>query len=233
MFTDYSMYFTIKLHHGGNLDESGKLYVDGKISYFDMCSSRSIYVVDRGFYLSDIQSMCRELGLEDGGYDLWFCIPEQPLENGLTPIENDDDIFTLLDMLVYSKLLVLYTTPRVLKNWNCEWDDFSFSQFVEDQKEERVGDMIDEAEKHKQIVENENENEVLDNENESSDDDEEESFEGDNSNIDSSESEAKMPPPKKKRRIPPPNPPYRTRKRGRYSMLRVSEFWHCCVYSLC
>ena len=111
MFTDYSMYFTIKLHHGGNLDESGKLYVDGKISYFDMCSSRSIYVVDRGFYLSDIQSMCRELGLEDGGYDLWFCIPEQPLENGLTPIENDDDIFTFLDMLVYSKLLVLYTTP--------------------------------------------------------------------------------------------------------------------------
>ncbi|KAL1818408.1 hypothetical protein ACET3Z_013277 [Daucus carota] len=133
------------------------------------------------------------VGMEDGGYDLWFCIPEQPLENGLTPIENDDDIFTFLNMLVYSKLL----------------------------KEERVGDMIDEAEKHKQIVENENENENggTNNENEGLDDDEE-SFEGDNSNIDSSESEAKMPPPKKKRRIPPPNPPYRTRKRGRNSMLR-------------
>ena len=30
-------------------------------------------------------------------------------------------------------------------------------------------------------------------------------------------------PKKKGRRIPPPNPPYRTRKKGRYSMLRVSN----------
>ena len=33
-------------------------------------------------------------------------------------------------------------------------------------------------------------------------------------------------PVKKKRRIPPPNPPFRLRKKGRYSMLRVSVFKH-------
>ncbi|WOH05065.1 hypothetical protein DCAR_0624477 [Daucus carota subsp. sativus] len=45
---------------------------------------------------------------------------------------------------------------------------------------------------------------------------------GDSSNLDSTDSEVDTLPKKQKkpRRIPPPNPPYRTRKRGRYSMLR-------------
>lgn len=41
--------------------------------------------------------------------------------------------------------------------------------------------------------------------------------------MDSSESEVVVisPKKKKKKRIPPPNPPYRLRRKGRYSMLRV------------
>ncbi|KAL1825725.1 hypothetical protein ACET3Z_012503 [Daucus carota] len=60
-------------------------------------------------------------------------------------------------------------------------------------------------------------NEVVE---EGADEDEEEkqSFHGDSSNMDSSESDC--PKLKKKRRVPSPNPPYRARKRGRYSMLR-------------
>ncbi|KAK1399066.1 hypothetical protein POM88_008929 [Heracleum sosnowskyi] len=56
---------------------------------------------------------------------------------------------------------------------------------------------------------------------EATEDDEEEekaSFHGDSSNMDSSESDC--PTPKKVRRVPPPNPPYRARRRGRFSMLR-------------
>ena len=58
-----------------------------------------------------------------------------------------------------------------------------------------------------------------------SDDDDKVSFEGDSSNLDSTDSEVDTLPKKQKkpRRIPHPNPPYRTRKRGRYSMLRVSQ----------
>ncbi|KAK1384831.1 hypothetical protein POM88_022566 [Heracleum sosnowskyi] len=45
------------------------------------------------------------------------------------------------------------------------------------------------------------------------------SFESDSSNVDSSDSEVDIL-PKKKKRFLPPNLPYRTRKKGRYSMLR-------------
>ncbi|KAK1376466.1 hypothetical protein POM88_032659 [Heracleum sosnowskyi] len=51
------------------------------------------------------------------------------------------------------------------------------------------------------------------------------SFEGDSSNVNSSDSEVEIL-PKKKKRIPPPNPPYMTRKKGRYSMLRVEMQVH-------
>ncbi|KAK1397643.1 hypothetical protein POM88_007506 [Heracleum sosnowskyi] len=62
-----------------------------------------------------------------------------------------------------------------------------------------------------------NVNEVV--EEDTEDEEEKQSFHGDSSNMDSSESDC--PKPKKKvRRIPPPNPPYRARKRGRYSMPR-------------
>ncbi|KAL8099717.1 hypothetical protein AgCh_032105 [Apium graveolens] len=51
------------------------------------------------------------------------------------------------------------------------------------------------------------------------DEEDNDSFQGDNSNLDSTDSEVEKS-PKKKNGIPPPNPPYRTRKRGRFSMLR-------------
>lgn len=50
-----------------------------------------------------------------------------------------------------------------------------------------------------------------------------EEFEGDLSKLDSSEDEI-VPPPRNRKRIPLPNPPYRTRRRERYSMLRVSNW---------
>lgn len=56
--------------------------------------------------------------------------------------------------------------------------------------------------------------------------DDKQSFQGDLSNIDSSESEVQIT-PKRRRRIPPPNPPYRTRRRGRYSMLKVNN---ACIF---
>ncbi|KAL1802394.1 hypothetical protein ACET3Z_031041 [Daucus carota] len=55
---------------------------------------------------------------------------------------------------------------------------------------------------------------------EKKDADEPNSFMADTSNLDSTESEAPPVAKKRKRRIPPPNPPYRTRNKGRYSMLR-------------
>ena len=133
--TKYSMHFTIKLHHDEDLDESLTTYIGGKESYFNN------YSIKR-FYLMDLKSMCSELGMKNGTYDLRYCIPQNSLEDGMMPIENDDNVLTFLDLLVYSTILEVYTTHRKFSELNCEWDDFSFTQFIEDEKEERVGEMI-------------------------------------------------------------------------------------------
>ncbi|XP_074354016.1 uncharacterized protein LOC141692951 [Apium graveolens] len=213
-YGEYSIHFTIKLYHGGDLDESVKSYVGGEISYFDMCSIKHYHGGDFG--LKELESMCVEVGLKKGDFDLWYCLPEVELSVGLMSIENEEHVGNLTDMLVYTKLLRVYATARTFRNWNCEWDDFSFTQLLVDEKEKRVSQMIDEAEDHIVPIEKEDEDVPAQGEDEEDND----SFQGDNSNLDSTDSEVEKT-PKKKKRIPPPNPPYRTRKRGRFSMLRV------------
>ncbi|KAK1385309.1 hypothetical protein POM88_023044 [Heracleum sosnowskyi] len=162
--------------------------------------------------------MCGELGLEKRIYDLWYCIPEVPLEDGWEAIENNGNVITFSDMMVYSTILQLYVTPRKFKHWNCEWDDFSFTQFLEDERVERVSGMIDESDNYNVVVENEDQADNVQGE-----DDDNDSFLGDSSNLDSTDSEAEIT-LKKKKRIPPPNPPYMTRNRGRFSMIRGGLF---------
>ncbi|KAK1384294.1 hypothetical protein POM88_022029 [Heracleum sosnowskyi] len=109
----------------------------------------------------------------------------------------------MLDMLVYSNCLSLYTTAKDVEGMY----DFSYTRYEEDERVARVSEMYDECEKKTEDVEEEGKEE------------DEVSFHGDSSNMDSSESEAEIT-PKKRRNIPPPNPPFRLRRRGRYSMLR-------------
>ena len=51
------MYFSIKLYHGGELNETSTEYVGGNIDYFDMCC-----VVD--MTLEELGAMLGELGLK-------------------------------------------------------------------------------------------------------------------------------------------------------------------------
>ncbi|KAK1397577.1 hypothetical protein POM88_007440 [Heracleum sosnowskyi] len=104
------------------------------------------------------------------------------------------------------KLARLYATSNSPTSDDEAWD-FSFTQMAIDQRIERIEDIRVEIEGIAY--------------DEATEDDEEEekaSFHGDSSNMDSSESDC--PTPKKVRRVPPPNPPYRARRRGRFSMLR-------------
>ncbi|KAK1367463.1 hypothetical protein POM88_043024 [Heracleum sosnowskyi] len=104
------------------------------------------------------------------------------------------------------KLARLYATSNSPTSDDEAWD-FSFTQMAIDQRIERIEDIRVEIE-------------GIANDEATKDDEEEEktSFHGDSSNMDSSESDC--PTPKKVRRVPPPNPPYRARRRGRFSMLR-------------
>ena len=202
-----SINFTIKLYHGGEFDEKFEKYTDGEFKYFDMCSPKD-------FKLFDLRSMCEEIGIGEGCYDLWFKIPHQPLSaEMLLPLDSEKDVGVMVDLLIYSNCMEVYTSAK--DQGEDDMFDFSFTQYAEDERERRVGEMYDELEEGEGEAENEGEGEAA---NEELEDDV--SFHGDSSNLDSSESEVE-PPPKKKRRIPPPNQPFRLRKRGRYSMLRV------------
>ena len=126
-------------------------------------------------------------------------------------LETDGDVEHFDAMLVsYSHICTLYVNVTNLSFQ--EFQDFSLFEF--DERERWVGEMREEVEK--------SEPKDADGASEKKDADEPNSFIADTSNLDSTESEAPPVAKKRKRRIPPPNPPYRTRKKGRYSMLRVS-----------
>lgn len=206
-FPDLSLNFSIKLLHGGEFNKDFSAYIDGDCKFFDMCSLTR-------FRMIDLESMCKEIGIGEGSYDLWFAIPERELSvDGILPIDIDDDVHTMLDMLVYTKCLTVFTTAKDNSN---DLNDFSFTQFDIDERVQRVESMIEECETEGKQKEGEYEDEC-----EGDEEKDDVSFEGDSSNMDSSESEVEISPKKKKRRIPPPNPPFRLRRRGRYSMLRV------------
>ncbi|KAK1388110.1 hypothetical protein POM88_016288 [Heracleum sosnowskyi] len=198
-----SKYFTIKVHHGGDFNDDLNGYHGGEISYFDMCAQWH-------FNMYDMESMMMELGLELGKFCLWFCILDIEIVQGLIPLVKSEDVETLSDFVCYSSYLNLYTTDSMI-DFGSDFNDFSFTQFEEDERIERIEQIREEHEYG-------DEGEELPKEDEGVEDDKL-SFEGDSSNVDSSDSEVDIL-PKKKKRIPPPNPPYRTRKRGRYSMLR-------------
>ncbi|KAK1380528.1 hypothetical protein POM88_027272 [Heracleum sosnowskyi] len=198
-----SKYFTIKVHHGGDFDDDLNGYHGGEISYFDMCTQWH-------FNIYDMESMMTELGLELGQFCLWFYIPDTEIVQGLIPLVKSEDVETLSDFVCYSSCLNLYTTDSMI-DFGSDFNDFSFTQFEEDERIERIEQIREEREYG-------DEGEELPKEDEGVEDDKL-SFEGDSSNVDSSDSEVHIL-PKKKKIIPPQNPPYRTRKMGRYSMLR-------------
>ena len=70
------------MYYGGEFDEKFERYIDGDFKYFDMCSPKN-------FKLFDLLSMCEDIGMDEDSYDLWFCIPHQPLTaKKLLPLDS-------------------------------------------------------------------------------------------------------------------------------------------------
>ncbi|KAK1354839.1 hypothetical protein POM88_048095 [Heracleum sosnowskyi] len=96
-YGDCSLNFTIKLAHGGEFDEKFQSYVDGDTNYFDMCSLNN-------FHLMDLHSMCKELGIGEGCYDLWYCIPGRALDvEFVIPIDEEEDVGSMLDINLWKE----------------------------------------------------------------------------------------------------------------------------------
>ncbi|WOG96805.1 hypothetical protein DCAR_0416142 [Daucus carota subsp. sativus] len=130
-------------------------------------------------------AMLGELGLKIQEIELFYLIPGTGLPHGILPVETQTDLDDFVNMVPYSHHQVLYATTKKITLSN-ELMDFSFTQFFEDERIERIENMRVEVEAEKAPMAD----------------------------------DVVKKPAKKKRRIPPPNPPFRTRKKGRYSMLR-------------
>lgn len=103
----------------------------GKVALFDMCTCREMT-------LNELAVMFTQLGLVLGSYDVWFLLGGNTLcENSLIPIKNDVDVAVMLDQIIYGNLFVLYTTEKDYHDYG-SWYDFSFTQFQEDERIERI-----------------------------------------------------------------------------------------------
>ncbi|KAL1811569.1 hypothetical protein ACET3Z_021634 [Daucus carota] len=204
LYTVGPRFYSLKIHYGGDFDESFETYNGGKYTYVD-------YIPRKEQNIVVLDEIMQELGLEKGFYSIWYHLPQTRLHNtNMMLLETDGDVEHFDAMLVsYSHICTLYVTVTNLSFQ--EFQDFSFTQFELDERERRVGEMREEVEK--------SEPKDADGACEKKDADEPNSFIADTSNLDisnldSTESEAPPVAKKRKRRIPPPNPPYRTRKKG-------------------
>lgn len=201
-----SEFFSLKVFYGGEFDATFEHYNSGDVVYFD-------YISRFDLSLTGLKEMLEEIGLEKESFDVWLQLPGRELHSSsIMPLQTDGHVKMFADLVEgYSTLLNIY----ILTTFDGLDYDFSFTQYELDEREKRVEEIREECEK-------EHVEEKVEQQSRPGEDTEEEQLKYycDTSNIDSTETDA--PPPRRRRRIPPPNPPYRTRKRGRYSMLRVS-----------
>ncbi|XP_052625000.1 uncharacterized protein LOC111916210 [Lactuca sativa] len=91
-YEGYDNYFTLKIHYSGVFTKApGRKYVDGVVAYVD-------YVDIDLFSVHELDDMVRELGYKtEQTLYYHFCIPEYPLDYGLMPLGNDQDVLKMLE----------------------------------------------------------------------------------------------------------------------------------------
>ena len=93
----------MKRHYSGVFTKSpGRKYVDGTVSYVDDVDTDL-------FSVHELDDMVRELGYK-GEQTLYyhFCIPEFPLDYGLLPLGNDQDVLKLVSYVPKHRLVKVY-----------------------------------------------------------------------------------------------------------------------------
>nr|KAJ0196128.1 hypothetical protein LSAT_V11C700353450 [Lactuca sativa] len=99
----YENYFTLKIHYSGVFTKApGRKYVDGVVAYVD-------YVDTDLFSVHELDDMVRELGYKtEQTLYYHFCIPEYPLDYGLMPLGNDQDVLKMVSYVPKHRLIRVY-----------------------------------------------------------------------------------------------------------------------------
>ncbi|KAL1805792.1 hypothetical protein ACET3Z_028860 [Daucus carota] len=125
-YPENSTYFSIKVYHGGSLNENCTEYVGGMVSYFDMCNGK-------GLNMFEMEAMLSELGIAKGTYYLYLGVPGSTLPDGLVPLNLPSDIDIMTELVIYSRLQCIYCCPGG-HGGDQDYTDFSFTQLLMDQK---------------------------------------------------------------------------------------------------
>nr|KAJ0208863.1 hypothetical protein LSAT_V11C400226030 [Lactuca sativa] len=102
-YEGYDNYFTLKIHYSGVFTKApGRKYVDGVVAYVD-------YVDTDLFSVHELNDMVRELGYKtEQTLYYHFCIPEYPLDYGLMPLGNDQDVLKMVSYVPKHRLIRVY-----------------------------------------------------------------------------------------------------------------------------
>nr|KAJ0220763.1 hypothetical protein LSAT_V11C200050740 [Lactuca sativa] len=102
-YEGYENYFTLKIHYSGVFTKApGRKYVDGVVAYVD-------YVDTDLFSVHELDDMVRELGYKtEQTLYYHFCIPEYPLDYGLMPLGNDQDVLKMVSYVPKHRLIRVY-----------------------------------------------------------------------------------------------------------------------------
>nr|KAJ0215401.1 hypothetical protein LSAT_V11C300146650 [Lactuca sativa] len=99
-YVGYENYFMLKIHYSGVFTKvHGRKYVDGVVVYVDEVDTDL-------FSVHELDDMVRELGYKTKQTLYYhFCIPEYPLDYGLMPLGNDQDVLRMVSCVPKHRLI--------------------------------------------------------------------------------------------------------------------------------
>nr|KAJ0206345.1 hypothetical protein LSAT_V11C500238400 [Lactuca sativa] len=102
-YEGYDNYFTLKIHYNGVFTKApGRKYIDAVVAYVDDVDTDL-------FSVHELDDMVRELGYKTEQTIYYhFCIPEYPLEYGLMPLGNDQDVLKMVSYVPKHRLIMVY-----------------------------------------------------------------------------------------------------------------------------
>lgn len=121
--------FSIKLFHGGIMNENPRNYVGGSVDYVDFCN------VDQMSML-EIYGMLNEVGYKGGYFNIWYKAPGTTMDRGLFELQSDDELLLMCAMMPKAKYVEIYSTtiaPLSEVSQPCNLEDCDV-EFVDDRQ---------------------------------------------------------------------------------------------------
>ncbi|PWA41573.1 transposase, MuDR [Artemisia annua] len=107
VYSKFPTVFSLEIHHGGYFTRPlNRVYIDGKVSWFDQIDAD-------GFSIVEVKSMLAGLGYKNPNMQFSYKRPNGNLDSGLYVLNSDSDVLGLIKHVDKCKLIELYVTHPV------------------------------------------------------------------------------------------------------------------------